>query len=267
MAKVEKKLDVFQFGEKLIETNDLDPTYVAIYNSGLSGQKLKKFLLAYFCFYHFGTASWITDSSDYWKAMKIAAGSKEYPRSSERRHYRGQQAILSVNWLMERGVDTLFEPIIGKSLKAESVIQYVKTWRGFGDWISFKIADILERLGLAEIEFNPDNVELYESPKHGAALAWNNHGNSLEAVPEDLVSWAYSILKSEIGGLLAPPRNERTINIQEIETILCKSVGYFEGRYTIGHDIKEVRSALLRFAKCSTSQKLLAALPKLVSIK
>ncbi|MBZ4299837.1 hypothetical protein LAJ56_17985, partial [Streptococcus pneumoniae] len=66
--------------------------------------------LAYWCFYHVGTASWIADRSvGYWQRMEKAAGSKEYPRSSERRHFRGGQATRSVAWLKEHGLESLFD--------------------------------------------------------------------------------------------------------------------------------------------------------------
>jgi hypothetical protein len=42
----------------------------------------------------------------------------------------------------------------------------------------------------------------------------------------------------------APPGFERDINIQEIETILCKWKSYMKGHYQIGEDIEACRVAL-----------------------
>lgn len=83
-------LNIYQFSRELIASKDLDPVYVLLHEAQLDEARLQLWLLAYFCFYHVGTASWIADGkSGFWERMHIAAASKDYPRSSERRHYRG----------------------------------------------------------------------------------------------------------------------------------------------------------------------------------
>jgi hypothetical protein len=75
----------------------------------------------------------------------------------------------------------------------------------------------------------------------------------------NVLTWAYDRLIKELGDLRAPPRYERPINIQEVETILCKWKSHLSGHYELGKDIIEVRHGLLRYAKCKLSQHLLAA--------
>lgn len=249
-------LSIYEFGRQLIDTQDLDPVYVVLYHSEWKDRRqLEKWLLAYFCFYHCGTASWISDQGDYWKAMEVAAGSKAYLRSSERRHFRGSAALKSVAWLRERGVPTLFAPFHG-TLVLKDVMNYVKTWYCFGDWIAFKVADMLERLNLCKVVFKPEDVfSMFESPRKGAEAMAERHGPAIGEVP----MWAHNKLKAILGTKLAPPSLNRPVNIQEYETILCKFSSYLKGHYHVGKDIHEVRHGLLTRATCSTAQKLLMA--------
>lgn len=255
-------LSVYDFGRELIESKDLDPVYVILHEAQLDVRELCVWLLPYFCFYHVGTASWISDQkygdTQYWRRMQQAAGSSDYPRSSERRHFRGEAALKSVAWLKKRGVLSLFQPLLGRrDIKAVEVIEYVKTWYLFGDWIAFKVADILERLGLASVKFSLDTV-LYDSPRKGAETLWANEMDE-EHMPAEVGEWAVNRILSELGGLQAPPRYERPINAQEAETILCKWKSYMNGHYHVGEDIEATRKGLMRFARCGMSQRLLAA--------
>lgn len=226
-------------------TKDLDPVYVLVYNSKLTGKKLHEWLLAYWCFYHVGTASWILDQSDYWKAMETAAGSKEYLRSSERRHYRGGQALRSVAWLKELGVQKLFSPLVGKNLTAPQCIELVKKWKGFGQWISFKVADMLGRLGVSKIKFDSETA-MYESPLNGAKLLWSIENEGIEE-PENVGEWAFGRLAKKLGYLKAPPRFERNLDVEEYETILCKYKSYMGGHYHVTEDIESCKLGLEKY--------------------
>ncbi len=263
--------DIFTFGKQLVETRDLDPVYVVVHQAIRTGdldkEKLAKWLLAYWCFYHVGTASWAIEQPDYWGAMHRAAGSKDYPRSSERRHFRAKNAIDSVTFLQETGIPGLFDPFhkwkYGRDgVPLVEVMDYIQEWVGFGPWIAFKVADMLERLDIIDVTFKPEDVfRMFDAPKKGAeAMAEqlgydSKHGRTAT----DVYLWAYNTLIDELGSLEAPPRYERTINIQEVETILCKWKSHLNGHYEVGKDIAEVRHGLLRFARCRTSQALLKA--------
>ena len=255
-----ERLDVFQFGRQLIETGDLDPTYIVLWESQLEEELRGRFLLAYFCFYHYGTAAWISSQGDYWEALLGAASTKEHPRSSERRHFRGQAAIDAV--LALRGRCLSPAKLVarlghrGETPTLSTVMGRVKKHRGFGDWIGFKVADMLERLDLCPVQFKPEDVfEMYEAPRKGAELVAEQMGYT----GEDPYGFAYNTILEQLGDLQAPPRRERRINIQEIETILCKYKSHWNGHYGVGKDIIEVRHGLLRYAKCKLAQRLLRA--------
>lgn len=261
-----QKLSVVEFGKQLIATKDLDPVYVLLYAAELPHSKLCDWLLAYFCFYHCGTASWIADASGivgdrYFDRLAAAARNAEHPRGSERRHFRGEQANKAVAELRATGLAP--GGIIGRIIRGEGntlaeVMGRVKELRGFGDWIAFKVADIVERLGLAQVEFKPEDIfNMYSEPRKGADLVWAAHSKRAEQ-PTDYM-WVYGYLKKRLEGLKAPPRYERDLNIQEIETILCKFKSHTNGHYPVGKDIKEIKHALERYKHTRTANKLIAA--------
>lgn len=259
------QLSVYDFGAQLLETNDLDPVYVTVWEAELDPETLKRWLLAYWCYYHMGTASWIVDQKDYWKAMNTAAVSSDYPRGRERRHFRAANATKSVAWLEGYGVRSLFQPLVGCDCTVDDLIDYVETWVGFGPWIAFKVADMVDRLGLGRVRFDTASVFLFDSPKEGAAEMWRRYGKGKE--PESREEWAIDSILTHLGsrlttsragkGYRAPPRYERDINAQEAETILCKWKSYLGGHYRLGEDTEAVWHALLRFAKTPTAQRLI----------
>jgi hypothetical protein len=236
------KLNVFDFGRALVSSGDLDPVYILLVESNLEGLRLKRFLLAYWCFYHLGTASWIVDQKDFKEAMMKAAKSKDYKRGSERRHFRGENAINSVRFLNRNTVAGLFKPLL-KEQTAISCMWKVESWVGFGPWIAFKVADMLERLDLVYIEFEINSLKLFSSPKLGAFALRDRIRKSV--TDDEACEWAIDIICNRLKKLKAPPWEDRPIGIQEAETILCKWKSYIGGRYHIGEDIQFVHKSLI----------------------
>lgn len=260
---MKKKLDIYDFGKQLLDTLDLDPVYVAIYYADLPSQRLSKWLVAYWCFYHCGTASWITDQPNFFVAMEQAAASKDWSRGSERRHFRGEQARKAVADMQRhyRNPDTIIQMICGElneQYTLHQVAEKTKTLRGFGDWIAFKVADMIERLGLCDVRFRPSDVfQMFESPRLGAELMYSTYGGS--GSPYE---WAISSLSSRLSKHKAPPRFERTINIQELETILCKWKSHMNGHYEVGKDILEVREGLHKYPNSKTAKEILLGMKR-----
>lgn len=254
-----KQLDVYEFGTQLLQTNDLDPVYVMLWEAKLPQPTLERWLMAYWAFYHVGTASWIADkSSGYWDRFRAAAASKEYPRSSERRHFRGKLSTKSTEWLATEGLEGLFHPLRSRSWNATKLINHVKRWYGFGDWIAFKVADMVDRLGLNAVQFTQEHLKLFDSPQKGADLLYlEEFGNTAEETVT--MNHAVNRLTKYFNKFKAPPRYERPVGIQEVETILCKWKSYRGGHYHVGEDIESLRNGLLRFYRCSLSQELIRA--------
>lgn len=253
------KLDIYEFGKQLLETRDLDPVYVVLHEAKLERPKLLRWLLSYWCYYHSGTASWIVDGVtdvDYWVRMSTAAESKDYPRCHERRHFRGENARKSIAFLRQYKVESLFQPLIGVDAPVSEVMDYVKTWVGFGKWIAFKVADMLERLGLARVNFYSGEKYFFDSPKKVAVALWEYNKRPLTS---NVIAWAVDDILARLSNHKAPPRYDRYVNMQEAETILCKYHSYTNGKYTIGEDVDGTKRGLLRFARCGTSQTLIQA--------
>jgi hypothetical protein len=234
--------------------------------SGMTWPTLRKWLLAYWCFYHVGVASWIADGQElalgdgYWDRMAEAASSSSYPRGTERRHFRGAKASAAVEWFRGRGLNYLFGQLAHSpvDLTLRTVTLTVTRWPQFGPWIAFKVADMLERLGVVPVEFSAADVfRMFESPRKGALeVAWRYSREKGEA---DLLEWTYNHMVQLFGHYSAPPSGNRKVNIQEFETILCKWHSHLTGHYHIGKDTHEIHEALERYSDSEVSQQLLRA--------
>lgn len=232
----------------MVTTLDLDPVYVVLHHSGIIGRELERLLVAYLYYYHLGTASWIVDQPDFHDAFKTAAGSKEYKRSSERRHFRGGQALEAAEWLKNKSFEALWKLVndardMETTVPGSKLMEYYRGWRRFGPWASFKLADITERLGLCPVAFSVEDA-MYDSPLKEAKVQWAEQRPG-EPVPGDkeLGRWACGWLDGYLN-LDAPPRFERKVGFQEYETVLCKFGSSKKGKYRVGQDIEEVRHAL-----------------------
>lgn len=266
-------LSLLEFGKQLIDSKDLDPVYILLQESGMEREKLWKWLLAYWGFYHVGTASYLSEGNTedrFWRRYMEGAksvGNATHPRAPERRHFRGKNAVDSVNWMWSTGIEQMiggFEEKgkAGETLTVSQVMAHVQQWVGFGPWIAFKVADMLERLGIVKVDFGLTDGFIYDSPAKGADLAWGEYGEYPPTKPEGgVITWAmdYILLSDEVAYSLAPPRYERPINVQEAETILCKWHSHMKGGYHIGEDIESCKKALLRFSRCGTAQLLLSS--------
>jgi hypothetical protein len=258
-------LSIFEFGSKLLETEDLDPVYVTLWKSDLKKAQLDRLILAYSCFYHLGAAAKISEFSGgkFWGVLKEAALNKElkWPRGSERRHFRGKAATDSVKNLADNWgkPEDVVEYWWGRG-DATSLAEFslrVREVRNFGPWIAFKLADIGERLG-HPISFEDCNLQIYDEPRKGAALyLYNNQDHKI--TKEDL-SFVIEKLEVKFREFKAPPRYERKVNVQEVESILCKYKSYYNGHYKVGEDILHIRQHLAGWG--STAALLLKNMPK-----
>lgn len=259
------KENVFEFGRKLVETGDLDPIYLLLWNSPtyMRGERLADWLVAYWCFYNVGTVNWILGhgkSCDpgYWDAMEAAADTAEHPRGTERRHFRGDNGRKAVSYLRSHAAtcSELIESLRGGEDEPtrETVSRHVEEWEGFGPWIAFKVADMIERLDIFPVRFTPGDIfNLFDSPRKGAEAMAERYGPA----PTPPYLWAYNRIIRQLGELQAPPRFERRINIQEVETILCKWKSHLSGHYEVGKDIEEIHKSLIKYRHCAYASVML----------
>lgn len=290
-------LSIKDFGSQLLRTRDLDPVYVALDSAmhKLTSQQLAQLLITYWCVYHMGVAARLAEvksPSKFWAMLMAVAvnesnadGSKPYPRAPERRHFRGQQAVDAVFELTqkyktaEHALDGFVgaPSALGGGYTFAVVSSAVKTHRGFGDWIAFKVADMCERVLAVDVDFSDCALGIYKDPRQGAALAryirhTEKYGSVLMAgVPYTSghkAPWELPITDQELSlevaawvaefrklRIKAPPRGDRQLNVQEIETIFCKYKSHAKGHYKVGEDCVAVQQALTGWGDLASELK------------
>lgn len=246
-------LNVLEFGQELVRTGDLDPVYNLLVQSGLPERYLKRFLLAYWCFYHVGVAAAIAEqdnAAQYWRTFRRAYDEK-WPRASERRYFRGPKALNAIEYLANEADNGEPAQLVNDMTAADmpddlrsynDIRRRVKRFPLFGDWIAFKIADMAERVLGVPVRFDSDDIALYKDPRQGAAFLL--YGDYNAPMDKFGVQTALYRIINGLEHLKAPPLYDRPLGVQEAETILCKWKSHTKGRYQVGKDIAEVNHAL-----------------------
>lgn len=256
-----------QFGDALLQTGDLDPLYIGLYKLDLNSDILAKWLVAYWCFYHVGVASYMAEREGthlYWEEMLVAArneipprAAERWPRGAERRHFRGDKCVRAVEQLSLAGHPyRIITPLLQPT--ESQVMAIAQSFPMFGPWIAFKVADMLETVWGHKIEFSEDIGLIYAEPRE--ALDILAHTYQKPGMPPPPVKDIYHYLRNYWRGKLAPPRYRRAVGPQEVETILCKWKSFHKGHYWVGKDIKDHRAALIGWGPLAL--RLLEAYPK-----
>lgn len=259
-------MNIIEFGEALLKTKDLDPMYIAVADADLPLAQKYRLLLAYACLYHLGAACRLSEykGKDFWHWLMTAAVNEglQWPRGAERRHWRGSQAVASAQDLTDhfRLPEYAFEYWSGGGdhMTFSGVSTRVKKSLGFGDWVSFKIADIAERVLGYPVDFTDCELGIYADPRKGAALAgFCDMSYPITDAEMKLVCDGYV---REFSRFKAPPHGDRKCNIQEVETIFCKYKSHVNGQYRVGKDTREIRHGLGGWGK--TASEVRDCLPK-----
>jgi hypothetical protein len=234
-----------EFGESLLTTGDLDPIYImlqrGIDNNLLNRGSLCRWLWVYWLFYHAGVASYATDHDDWQNWLQETL--RTLPRGMERRHFRGKQAQRTLIYFpCEEAIEAFFEKLC-RCVTFNQVQDACAPVPMFGPWITWKLADMLERLGLAKIEFPGSSLCIYAEVRKGAAVILK--GDLKAPLNDQELDYVVSALKEQFSDWVAPPRSERPINVQEIETILCKYKATQTGHYYVGKDCRDIKEALI----------------------
>jgi hypothetical protein len=252
-----RRMDITQFGEALLSTRDLDPVYCMLHGARLPRPMLERWLVAYWCFYHAGAASYLChyQGEDFWRWMLTAAANEthppvqaggRWPRASERRYFRGPKCVKAVEWMANQW-DTPEELVahlvgmsqpIGEPRTEKTVMAVVQEMPLFGPWIGFKVADMMERVLGVSVQFSPDICLLYSEPAAALNILREAGGRGNTAEKQ------YEMVMATFSKFPAPPDMRRACGPQEVETILCKWKSHMGGHYPVGKDIREVNHAL-----------------------
>jgi hypothetical protein len=221
---------IIEFGESLIETEDLDPVYVMLKRANLEDSLLKKWLLAYWCFYHVGVASALAEAQSFYDAF--ASILKSAPRGAERRHFRGKTANESFSFFKNNfsAPESACNSLLVDKMTFGEISKKVQKWPYFGPWIAFKVADMIDRVLSIKVDFSDCKLGIYKEPALAAKLIF----------PDRDAEETANIIAKKFRHRLSPPSYDRLINIQEAETILCKYKSYLNGSYYVGKDSKEI---------------------------
>jgi hypothetical protein len=263
------RLTIEEFGGQLLLTGDLDPVYVMLteaHRSGLSAMQSARWCLAYWCLYHVGAASYAAEDQNsreetvdhFWRVLGQAAlntpkgpppTGERWPRGKERRHWRGEQAVNSHSELARRYFSTPEGLVQGAQglQEFETVANYVKSHRGFGDWMAFKVADMLEQVFNYPIKFDNAAVFMFKDPKEAALMLWRVKTGQPEGArpknPQEAIDQVVAYLQDHFKNYRAP-NGCRAVGLQEVETILCKWKSHMNGHYPVGNDIHELHTAM-----------------------
>lgn len=277
-------LTIEQFGTSLLKSGDLDPVYLAVNGAIKDAATKRRLCLAYLCFYSLGFAAWCSEKKGvaFWDAMKVAAEntkpcpqhiSGRWPRAAERRHFRGAQATDAVAELSFRykKPEEFCEYVFAGLPTFQTVSERTKEHRGFGDWVSFKTADLGERVLGYPVDFSNCELGIYKDPRQGAALARAQMLGETAAGSIARKAWEDDISDEQLRETLAyyikayrkfkaPPLYDRPVNVQEIETCWCKGKSYSKGHYWVGKDIHEISEGLKGWG--ATATQLLRCMPQ-----
>jgi hypothetical protein len=138
----------------------------------------------------------------------------------------------------------------------------VKNLYGFGEWVKWKVPDMIDRLGIASVEFTEaDLVHMFDSSKKGAMATCEQYRliPFIES-PLNRMTLAHRFVLRAMGKRRAPPLYDRPLNVQETETIFCKWKSHLGGHYPVGKDTHEIGLGLRRYGECPTTKALLRGL-------
>jgi hypothetical protein len=233
-----------QFGTALLDQLDLDPVYVMLHTAQLEESLLQEWLLAYTMFYDCGTASRIAAAPDFWAAC-LQAYTEKWPRGAERRHFRGQQCLDSIRDLLFFNADPA-EIVKYWSVPRtfSGVAARVQQFVGYGPWIAWKVADMLERVMCVPIDFSSASLAMYQEPVRGASLIL--YGEIRDKLTEAELQQAVDRVLGYFYAYKAPPRFDRPLNIAECETLFCKYKSHVNGHYVVPKDSLEIAESLMR---------------------
>jgi len=293
----DRYLEPLGFGQRLLATQDLDPVPLALHHLHLPPPQLRRFLLAWWLYDHPGTAALLSESKGGLFWIRAAQGLEDedgggLPRGPARRNYHGEGPARVL-----RGMQATYpqpETLVNRLTPAEDEPLSFDAHRQlilnldlpfYHPWMSFRVADTLERLLGARLYFDreqqrkmvapgqwerhdyleppgdarpaslPSETDGQEQVRYGAMLAsraWTLGG------PEDALDHLAAGLRPHPG----PPRHRRLSNAQECVLVLRKFGAHARGSYGIGQETLETLAAWRALAACRTARRLAEVLQK-----
>jgi hypothetical protein len=254
--------------------------YIALHRAELPHEQLGRWLVAYWCLYHCGAACHLSELEglDFYGGLMRAAenvtpspAGGRWPRGHERRHWRAKNAVATVDDLINKygsQPEGMVERCAQGAPKFSSVNIHVQSHVGFGPWMSFKVADMLDRVCGIPVDFTQPDVFMFKDPEEAALKVWRaKQGLPDDARPKDrraAVSAVVDHLTATFASFSAPPLMDRPVGLQEVETVLCKFKSHLNGHYPLDNDIREIAEGLAPWVGVSqTARVFLSSMPSL----
>jgi hypothetical protein len=138
--------------------------------------------------------------------------------------------------------------------------------RGFGPWIAWKIADMLERVMGVPVDFSDADIFMYKDPEKAAMMLFEQRyplPSGARVKKRVVLPKVLDYLLGEFSGFRAPPLSDRAVNIQEVETVLCKWKSHMNGHYGLFTDIREINNGLQPWvSSCEAARAFYSHMPK-----
>lgn len=252
------KSDIVTFGRQLFLSGDLDPVYLALLGADYPRVQLARWLVAYWLFYSAGFACYASafEGDAFWSLLSIAASNStpapiggRWPRGAERRHFRGRAASVALRALRERygsKPEDMLDYIASGSMLVGEVIKRATEHVGFGPWIGFKIADMIDAVWCRDGVLQDDlSLFLYDTPREAIERCYQD--DILGTLPHpniDRFEYAMSWLRMQLRDCRIPHKPKLAPDWFSLETVWCKYLSHQHGFYPLGKDTVEITHGL-----------------------
>ncbi len=216
-----------QFSAALIKTQDLDPDYVYLRKILEDSEQFDKVLWAQHKVFIYDTAS------EYMYLLRNKPLDQLHYGAERRKNKRNTAQQLD-KFISGFRLENMPKDYPGAR-------EYLLQFPGMGDWAAWKFCDLLERVADIKIDFSQvDFRTAYKYPLKGLCRVNDESDDFIGKLSDNLTyetfMWSAQKKLGQIMDWQAPPHGGRTINIQEIETCLCKYHSYLGGHYKVGQD-------------------------------
>ena len=230
------------FSRVLIESGDLDPDYIFINKvcekNGWGNERKAEWIAAKSVIYNsIGELEFLLHGKNF----------DDVDYGNERRKHKRNAELfwnaLYHNAQAHQGFYSMFSKV---HEDANIALKQLQKFQGIGPWAAWKILDLLNCCLGFNFDFkNVDFRLAYEYPIRGMLLVAGEDEERYKKVSDELYESSMNEVYRQLeeGGILkcaAPPEYIRNINMQEIETCLCKYHSYYHGHYKAGEDIERL---------------------------
>lgn len=218
--------------QQMFRYEDADPAHVAFCRADVPEDVLHRTLLAWMAFYHVGVASMLGQygGSKFWRKMFEAYPTA--PRSTERRHFRGQSGLAALKDWVEWYPDPayMFAAIRSLPPRYTAIREYMRRHAQFGDYFVWKVCDLYEAMGGDAIDM--DGCERYVSAS--AAKGARKIGQAMDGTLTVMNVLERVAIYGRAHGLTSPPLHRKTVTVLDAETVCCVYKQLRGGKYVPG---------------------------------